>query len=155
MVGYSYGLGDGVYFDWNDPVSGALPPTEARAASPTDLSPYGSSQSGIANAGKARVTQAARDAAAKWAKLNSRSQQAANIRRGACDTAPIVQAFAEFERDILASQQSEPVALLFESKAGDVEVGLYRRGAGLLTDADRGAGWTETPLYAKAKGENQ
>lgn len=32
MVGYSYGLGAGVYFDWNDPVSGALPPTEARAA---------------------------------------------------------------------------------------------------------------------------
>lgn len=54
----------------------------------------------------APVTQEAREAAAAWAKLNSRSQQAANILRGSCDTAPIVQAFAVFERTILARQQS-------------------------------------------------
>jgi len=52
----------------------------------------------------AHVTQDAREAAAAWAKLNSRSQQAANILRGSCDTAPIVQAFAEFERTILAGR---------------------------------------------------
>jgi len=40
------------------------------------------------------VTQADRVAAARWAKANSRHQQAANIKRGSCDTAPIVQAFA-------------------------------------------------------------
>lgn len=40
------------------------------------------------------VIQADREAAAKWAKRNSRHQQAANIRRGSCDTSPIVQAFA-------------------------------------------------------------
>jgi hypothetical protein len=40
------------------------------------------------------VTQEDREAAAKWAKLNSRHAQAANIRRGSCDAAPIVQAFA-------------------------------------------------------------
>lgn len=48
MVGYSYGLGDGVYFDWNDPVT-ALPQA-ARAAGlrPEPASP--SQQSSIPNA---------------------------------------------------------------------------------------------------------
>ena len=40
------------------------------------------------------VTQADREAAAKWAKMQGRPHQAANMRRGACDTAPLVQAFA-------------------------------------------------------------
>lgn len=40
------------------------------------------------------VTQADREAAAKWAKMQGRPQQAANMRRGACDSAPLVQAFA-------------------------------------------------------------
>lgn len=40
------------------------------------------------------VTQADREAAAKWAKMQGRQQQAANMRRGSCDTAPLVQAFA-------------------------------------------------------------
>lgn len=35
MVGYSYGLGDGVYFDWNDPVTAM--PTEWKRL---PLSPY-------------------------------------------------------------------------------------------------------------------
>lgn len=43
---------------------------------------------------RAPVTQADREAAAAWAKLNGRNHQAANIRRGSCDDAPIVQAFA-------------------------------------------------------------
>lgn len=43
----------------------------------------------------------------------------------------------------------EPVALLHEhAESGDVEVELFRHGAGCLTDADREAGWTETELYA-------
>jgi hypothetical protein len=41
-----------------------------------------------------QIEQADREAAAKWAKSNSRHQQAANIKRGSCDTAPLVQAFA-------------------------------------------------------------
>ena len=48
------------------------------------------------------VTQADREAAAKWAKMQGRPHQAANMRRGACDTAPLVQAFARHrlaERD--------------------------------------------------------
>lgn len=40
------------------------------------------------------VTQADREAAAKWAKMQGRPQQAANMRRGSCDSAPLVQAFA-------------------------------------------------------------
>ena len=48
------------------------------------------------------VTQADRDAAAKWAKLQGRQAQAANIRRGSCDTAPIVQAFANHREAIEA-----------------------------------------------------
>ena len=40
------------------------------------------------------VTQEDREAAAAWAKLQGRSHQAANMRRGSCDTAPLVQAFA-------------------------------------------------------------
>lgn len=44
-------------------------------------------------------TQADRDAAARWAKLNGRHAQAANIRRGSCDDAPIVQAFAAHGRE--------------------------------------------------------
>ena len=52
--------------------------------------------------GELKVTQDARDAAAKWAKSNSRHAQAANIKRGSCDDAPIVKAFASFERAILA-----------------------------------------------------
>lgn len=40
------------------------------------------------------VTQEDREAAARWARANSRKMQAANIRRGACDTSPLVQAFA-------------------------------------------------------------
>lgn len=39
-------------------------------------------------------TEADRKAAAKWAKSNSRHAQAANILRGSCDSAPLVQAFA-------------------------------------------------------------
>lgn len=39
-------------------------------------------------------TEADREAAAKWAKSNSRHAQAANILRGSCDTAPLVQLFA-------------------------------------------------------------
>jgi hypothetical protein len=42
----------------------------------------------------APVIQADREAAARWAKSNSRHAQAANMRRGSCDTAPLVQAFA-------------------------------------------------------------
>ena len=40
------------------------------------------------------VTQADREAAAKWAKMQGRPHQAGNMRRGACDAAPLVQAFA-------------------------------------------------------------
>lgn len=40
------------------------------------------------------VTQEDREAAAKWAKMQGRPQQAANMRRGSCDSAPLVQAFA-------------------------------------------------------------
>src|SRR3546814_537257 len=43
-------------------------------------------------------TQMARESAARWAKLNGRHQQAANIRRGSCDDAPIVQAFARHDQ---------------------------------------------------------
>ncbi len=46
------------------------------------------------------VTPEARQAATMWARKNGRSMQAANIARGSCDTAPIVQAFASFERRI-------------------------------------------------------
>lgn len=49
-----------------------------------------------------KVSQEARQAAAGWAKLNSRNLQAANILRGSCDSAPIVQAFARFEAQIRA-----------------------------------------------------
>jgi len=53
VVGYSYGLGDGVYFDWNDPVNGALP-LRGRAAGlrPEPASP--SQQSSIPNAGECK-----------------------------------------------------------------------------------------------------
>lgn len=40
------------------------------------------------------VRQEDREAAAKWAKMQGRPQQAANMRRGSCDSAPLVQAFA-------------------------------------------------------------
>lgn len=53
------------------------------------------------------VTQADRDAAAKWAKSNSRHAQAANIRRGACDSAPIVQAFAQHAARAAESMREE------------------------------------------------
>lgn len=48
------------------------------------------------------VEQAARDAAAAWAKSNSRHAQAANILRGSCDNAPVTQAF---QRAILAERE--------------------------------------------------
>jgi hypothetical protein len=57
------------------------------------------------------VSQRARGAAADWAKMQSRHAQAANMRRGSCDTAPLVQLFARFERDILATHtDATPVA---------------------------------------------
>ena len=40
------------------------------------------------------VTQEDREAAARWAKSNSRHAQAANMKRGSCDKSPLVQAFA-------------------------------------------------------------
>ena len=40
------------------------------------------------------ITQADREAAAKWAKMQGRHAQAANILRGSCDTAPLVKLFA-------------------------------------------------------------
>jgi hypothetical protein len=46
------------------------------------------------------ASEKAREAAAKWAKTNSRYAQAANILRGSYDMAPIVQAFAKFEAEI-------------------------------------------------------
>ena len=40
------------------------------------------------------VTQADREAAAAWARMRGRPHLAANMRRGSCDTAPLVLAFA-------------------------------------------------------------
>lgn len=57
---------------------------------------------------RAPVTQADREAAAAWAKLNGRNHQAANIRRGSCDDAPIVQAFARHR--IAALEEAARVA---------------------------------------------
>lgn len=42
----------------------------------------------------------------------------------------------------------EPVALDQYYKAKERELEYYRQGAGCLTDGDRKAGWTETPLYS-------
>ena len=41
-----------------------------------------------------KPTQRDRDAAATWAKMQGRAQQAANMRRGSCDTAPLVKLIA-------------------------------------------------------------
>lgn len=47
------------------------------------------------------------------------------------------------------ANEDEPVALLhFHAADNEREVELYNYGAGRLTDADKAAGWTETPLYA-------
>lgn len=85
------------------------------------------------------------------------------VMSGAWDNVAGVQAFAKHRdneaRRCAAIMQritqsgrtgaGEPVALLHENAAdGEVELELYRHGAGCLTDADKAAGWTETPLYA-------
>jgi nitrogenase molybdenum-iron protein alpha/beta subunit len=49
------------------------------------------------------VTPEDREAAARWAKMQSRHMQAANILRGSCDTAPLVQAFARHRLAATAS----------------------------------------------------
>jgi hypothetical protein len=51
------------------------------------------------------ITQADREAAARWAKMQSRHQQAANMRRGSCDTAPLVQAFAHHRQAAVAAER--------------------------------------------------
>jgi hypothetical protein len=56
-----------------------------------------------------KVEQTDRDAAAKWAKSNSRHAQAANILRGSCDTAPLVKAFAAHR---IAAEQRGRIAAL-------------------------------------------
>lgn len=68
-------------------------------------------------------SQEAREVAASWAKLNGRNAQAANIKRGSCDNAPIVQAFATFEAQIEArrtppsDELRERVARLIDPEA--------------------------------------
>ena len=64
-----------------------------------------------------QVTQAARQAAAMWARKNGRPMQAANIARGSCDTAPIVQAFAKFEARTTATLTAQVEALTAERDA--------------------------------------
>lgn len=53
------------------------------------------------------VSNEARQAAARWAKINGRHHQGANILRGSCDGAPIVQAFAKFEAEITQRDRDE------------------------------------------------
>jgi hypothetical protein len=60
-------------------------------------------------------TQADRDAATRWAKSNSRHVQAANIKRGSCDTAPLVQAFARHREQAERETVEKIVAWLYES----------------------------------------
>ncbi|MGV1682959.1 hypothetical protein [Sphingopyxis sp. NJF-3] len=74
-----------------------------------------------------KPTQAAREAAARWAISNSRHAQAANIIRGSCDTAPIVQHFARFEADTIArlsqSGNAERAWASFPKKIGRLTLG--------------------------------
>ena len=63
------------------------------------------------------VSNEARQAAARWAKINGRHHQAANIPRGSCDGAPIVQAFAKFEAEI--TQRDRDEALEAAAKVAD------------------------------------
>lgn len=50
MVGYSYGLGDGVYFDWNDPVTALPQAAPAVAASPSSQQAVSPLRASIRNA---------------------------------------------------------------------------------------------------------
>jgi len=63
------------------------------------------------------VSNEARQAAARWAKINGRHHQAANIPRGSCDGAPIVQDFAKFEAEI--AQRDRDEALEAAAKVAD------------------------------------
>lgn len=67
------------------------------------------------------VTDADREAAAKWAKMQGRPHQAGNMRRGACDAAPLVQAFARHR--IAAEQRGklEGARLAIAAAAKDAE----------------------------------
>lgn len=51
------------------------------------------------------ITDADREAAAKWAKMQGRNAQAANMLRGSCDTAPLVQAFARHRLAAIAAAE--------------------------------------------------
>ena len=61
-----------------------------------------------------QVEQIDRETAAKWAKMQGRPHQAANMRRGACDTAPLVQAFARHRIAERERVVGEIVAMLDE-----------------------------------------
>jgi len=56
---------------------------------------------------KLTPTEADREMAAKWAKSNSRHAQAANILRGSCDSAPLVQFFAQHAATARAEERAE------------------------------------------------
>ena len=80
------------------------------------------------------VTQGDREASAKWAKMQGRPQQAANMRRGSCDSAPLVQAFARHRIAAENVAQQEITALrariaeLEADRAKWVEVERLRMG---------------------------
>ena len=92
-------------------------------------------------------TQADRDAAAAWAKTQSHPIRAAILRRGSCDNAPLVQAFA---RHRLASTPAsgEVVAWMYRWKVdGEYVNWRYSDASNYHKSLD---GYEETPLYKHA-----
>ena len=57
-----------------------------------------------------QVEQIDRDAAARWAKMQSRHAQAANMKRGACDDAPLVKLMSRHRHQVRAEVVGEIVA---------------------------------------------
>ncbi len=81
--------------------------------------------------GPVTVAQADREMAAKWSKLQSRHAQAANMLRGSCDTAPLVQLFARhrLQTEVALTDHATATRLLAEKDARIAELETERDAA--------------------------